>query len=223
MTDGQDNKRSMYIAVQRVCNSNNSTWSGLPAFVNAFGNFENAIAGIDTQRQIQEGRTTGITENKQKEEDEMIQITLEIAAAVYAYASIIGDNELRDKVSYSPSYLRNSRDNTLKDISQVIHDEADKVIANLADYGKTPADLAQLQKEIDDFAAILAKPRTAIGTRSTATTRLVELFQQGDDLLKNQLDKLMISYQNSEPVFYQTYQNGRIIVDLGVRRKTEPA
>ena len=32
----------------------------------------------------------------------------------------------------------------------------------------------------------------------------------------------MVSYQNSEPVFYQTYQNARITVDLGVRRKTEP-
>ena len=63
MTDKQDNKRSMYIAVQRVCNSNNSIRSGLPAFVNAFINFENAIAGIDAQRQIQEGKTTGITEN----------------------------------------------------------------------------------------------------------------------------------------------------------------
>ena len=152
----------------------------------------------------------------------MIQITLEIAAAVYVYASIIGDNELRDKISYSPSYLRGSRDNILKDISQVIHDEADKVIVNIADYGKTPADLAQLQKEIDGYAAILAKPRTAIGTRATATTRLVELFQQGDDFLKSQLDKLMVSYQNSEPVFYQTYQNARNIVDLGGRRQARP-
>lgn len=222
MTDKQENKRSMYIAVQKVCNANNSVWSGLPAFVDAFGNFENTIADIDTQRQIQEGKTTGITENKQKEEDEMIQISLEVAAAVYAYASKIGDNELRDKVSYSPSYLRKSRDTILKDICQVIHDEADKVIANLADYGKTPADLTQQQKEIDDFADILAKPRTAIGTRATATTQLVELFQNSDDVLKNQLDKLMLTYQNSEPEFYLPYQNARIIVDLGIRHKEEP-
>ena len=82
MTDKQENKRSMYIAVQKVCNKNNSIWSGLPAFVDAFGDFETTIADIDMQRQIQEGKTTGITENKQKEEDEMIQISLEVAAAV---------------------------------------------------------------------------------------------------------------------------------------------
>ncbi len=222
MTDKQDNKRSMYIAVQRVCNSNNSIWSGLPAFVRVFGDFETTVANIDAQSQVQEGKTTGITENKQKEEDEMIQITLEIAAAVYAYASLNGDNELRDKVSYSPTHLRRSRDNILKDICQVIHDEANKVITNLTDYGKTPADLTQMQKEIDDYAAILAKPRTAIGTRATATTHLVELFTQGDDILKSRLDKLMLSYQNTEPVFYQTYQNVRNIVDLGARRQAPP-
>lgn len=221
MTDKQENKRSMYFAVQKVCNVNNSIWSGLPAFVDAFGSFENTNSEIDTQRQIQEGKTTGITENKQKEEDEMIQISLEIAAAVYAYASKISDNELRDKVSYSPSDLRNSRDTILKDICQVIHDEANNVISNLADYGKTPADLTQQQKEIDDYVAILAKPRTAIGTRATATSKLVELFQQGDGLLKNQLDKLMLNYQTSEPKFYNKYQNARIIVDLGVRHEPE--
>ena len=124
MTDNQENKRSMYIAVQNVCNTNNSIWSGLPAFVTAFAEYQTTLTGIDTQRQIQEGKTTGITENKQKEEDEMIQITIEVAAAVFAYASKISDNELRDKVSYSPSALRNSRDTILKDICQVIHDEA---------------------------------------------------------------------------------------------------
>jgi len=147
----------------------------------------------------------------------MIQATVEIAAAVFAYASKINDNELKQKVNYTPSDLRNSRDTILKDICQTIHNEANAVVANLADYGKTPADLAQQQQEIDDFAAILAKPRTAIGTRATATTRLVALFQQGDDLLKNQLDKLMVNYQTSEPKFHNQYQNARIIIDLGRR------
>lgn len=46
----QENKRSMYIAVQKVRNKNNSVWSGLPAFVTAFGEFETTIAYIDIQR-----------------------------------------------------------------------------------------------------------------------------------------------------------------------------
>lgn len=221
MTDKQENKRSMYIAVQNVCNENQIIWSSLPAFTNAMNEFETILAQIEAQSQIQEGRTTGITQNKQKEEDEMIQITVQIAAAVYAYASKIGDNELTDKVNYSPSTLRQSRDTVLKDICQRIHDEANNVIIELADYGKSPEDLIQQQNEIDDFAAIIAKPRTAIGTRATATTRLVELFSQADDLLKNQMDKLMVTYQNAQAVFYNQYQSARTIVDLGVRHNQD--
>jgi len=222
MTDKQENKRSMYIAVQKVCNKFNSVWSGLPAFVTAFGDFETTIADIDIQRQIQEGKITGIAENKSKEEEEMRQATIEIAAAVFAYASKIGDNELKEKVNYTPSDLIRSRDTILKDICQTIHDEANAVIAELADYGKTPADLKKQQNEIDDFADILAKPRTAIGTRATATSKLVELFQQGDALLKDQLDKLLVNFQTSNPEFYNQYNNARIIVDLGVRHNPAP-
>ena len=32
----------------------------------------------------------------------------------------------------------------------------------------------------------------------------------------------MVSYQSNEPVYYQTYQNARNIVDLGARRQAEP-
>ena len=215
MTDKQENKRSMYLTVEKVCNDNNNIWNTMPAFVETFTDFQTILADIDAQARIQEGKTTGITQNKQKEEDEMIQATIEIAAAVYAYAARIGDNELKAKVNYTPSRLHRSRDTILKDICQKIHDAANEVIAELADYGKTPADLNQQQQEIDDYAAILADPRAAIGTRATATSTLVTLFRQGDDHLKNRLDKLMVAYQNSEPQFYNKYQSARTIVDLG--------
>lgn len=215
MTDKQENKRSMYLAVQNVCNANNDIWNTMPAFVQAFTDFEALLGHIDTQRQIQEGKTTGITQNKQQEEDEMTQAAIEMAAAVYAYASRTGDNALRARVDYSPSSLRRSRDTALRDICQNIHDAASAIIADLADYGKTPADLDQLQQEINDYAAILANPREAIGTRATATARLVTLFREADDLLKNQLDKLMLTYQNTQATFHNKYKNARIIVDLG--------
>jgi len=222
MNDTQENKRRMYIAVQIACNRFQDVWSGMPGFVNIFGKFETTIADIDIQSQIQEGKTTGITENKQKEEDEMIQISLQVAAGVFVHALEIGDNELKRKVNYSPHDMHASRDTVLMDKCQVIHDTASTVVADLADYGITPDTLAQQQKEIDDYAAIIGQPRNAIGTRATATARLIELFKQGDGLLKNKLDKLMINYQNSNPEFYNQYHSVRKIVNLGTRHQQEP-
>ncbi|MFP4622340.1 MAG: hypothetical protein ACLFM7_13595 [Bacteroidales bacterium] len=220
MTDKQENKRSMFTSIKNVLYAHNSIWAGIPAMADAYGKFENILIEIDNQSQIQAGNIKGITKQKQKEEDEMIQSTLEMATTVKAYASVIVDNELKDKVSYSPSDLRNSRDTVLKDICQNIHDVAQSVISELGDFGKTPEDLQQLQKEIDDYADILSKPRNAVTTRAAATSELANLFHQADELLKNQIDNLMVSYKASEPRFYTMYDNARKIVSLG--RRSEP-
>lgn len=221
MTDNQENKRSMFLAVHGICNDKKSIWIELPGFVNTFNKFEEIISKIDDQRQIQEGITLGVTESKHKEEGEMVQITLEIAANVYAYASLIDDQELRNKVNYSPSTLRNARDTILKDICQSVHDAASEVVSELGDYGVTPEILEKQQKEIDEFAEILAKPRKAISTRATATSRIEELMKEGDDLLRHQLDKLMVNYKVREPEFYNMYQNARKLVNIGRRSENE--
>ncbi|MBI9038529.1 MAG: hypothetical protein JEY97_10380 [Bacteroidales bacterium] len=217
MTDRQENKFSMYLAVQIVCNNFGIIWGEFIAFVKAFGDLQAIISQITETRLIQEGNTKGVAENKQKEEDEMINKTVSIASAVFAYASEIGDNELREKINYSPSKLKFSRDTILRDRCQLVHEEASKVIDNLGDYGILAADLVELQKEIDDYAAIIAKPRTAIATRATATAHLIELFKQGDEILYDRLDKLMEQYKSNNPDFYVNYKNARSIVDLGVR------
>ena len=221
MTDNQENTRSMFLSVQKTCNDNKSIWSDLPAIVNTFNKFENIISEIDVQRQIQEGVTSGVTESKHKEEEEMTQITLQIAANVYAYASLINDHELKNRVNYSPSTLRNARDTILKDICQSVHDAASEVVSELGDYGVTPETLEKQQKEIDDFVDMIAKPRTAISTRATATARLEDLINEGNDLLRDQLDKLMVNYKTSEPVFYNMYKNARKIVNMGTGRKSK--
>ena len=68
MTDRQENKMSMYLAIQSVCNINNMVWSEFVAFVKSFGDFVGIVTQIMETRLIQEGKTTGVTENKQKEE-----------------------------------------------------------------------------------------------------------------------------------------------------------
>lgn len=215
MENFEEDKRSMYFSVKVVCNNNKPIWSGLVAFAEAFGEFETTISNIDTQRLIQEGETTGITADKQKVGEEMIQVTLEVAGAVYAYASKIGNNELMKKVNYSHSKLKQSRDSILRDICQLIHDEANNIIADLTDYGKTAQDLEQQQKKIDDFSAIIAKPRVAITSIKTATQKLKELFKTADNILKTRLDKLIEKYKKTQPKFYTDYKSARIIISTG--------
>ncbi len=222
MTDNQENKLSMGLAVQTVVNNNNSIWSGLPAFVTAFGDYETVIQEIQNNRVVQEADTSGVTLDKHSAEAALIEKTLAVSSGTYAYATAVNNNTLRKKIAFSPSSLSRSRDTVLRDICQLVHSEVNAVIANLADYGILPADLTDLQNKIDAYNSVIAEPREAITDKSTATQELVLLFKKFDGIINDMLDKLMVNFKSSDPNFHRQYTNARIIVDLGVRHEGEP-
>ena len=221
MTDEQENKLSMGLAVQKVVNQNNGIWSGLPAFVTAFSDYEAIITDIQNNRVVQEMDTKGVTLDKGSAEAVLIEKTLVVSTGVYAYAVAVNNNTLKAKVNYSPSALRRSRDTILRDICQLIHDEANAVILDLADYGILPADLTDLQNKIGAYNNAIAAPREAITDRSRATEELKEFFKLMDVVLNDRVDKLMEQFKKDNPKFHRQYFNARIIVDLGVRHGEE--
>lgn len=217
MTDPQENKLSMYMSVQTVVNKNNTVWSGLPAFVTAFGEFEGVIQSIQDTRLVQEGDITGVPKDKAQAKEAAIQKALEVSTAVYAYAAKNNNNTLKAKVDYAPSELRRSRDTVLLDRLQVIHDEANNILGDLGDYGIDASDLTDLQALNDAYETLVQEPRAALTNQSEATAALVGLFKQGDALLNEQLDKLMEQFKEDDRKFYRQYFNTRIIIDLGRR------
>lgn len=219
MTNRQENKNSMYYAVNRTCDKHTKVWEGLPAYATASKEFKvtfNEIQDVGGNQMI---NITGIAENKQKEEEEMINLTLFVGSGVFAYASVISDHELQRKVQCSPSGLKRMTDTELRNMCNEVFKAAVKVVDLLADYGVTMEDVKQLQKEIDDYAQVIAAPRDALITRAKATARLEELFDQADKILKEQMDKLMIMFKTKAPDFYNEYFNARKIVDLGIRHE----
>ena len=215
MKERGENKLSMYHAVKGVCNDHQVVWNGMPAFANAFSSFDTKIGEIEAAADIQSGVVTGITKDKQKEEDEMIAMAVKIAGAVFAYASINGKNELKDRVDYSKSAMSKARDSELLSICRNILNVANEHVDFLADFGITAEKLTTFDGEIADFADALSKPREAITRRSEATSRLVELFFEADNILKEQMDPLMEMYKDSNRDFYNQYKAARMIIDLG--------
>jgi hypothetical protein len=47
------------------------------------------------------------------------------------------------------------------------------------------------------------------------TRQLAGLFKKANEHLSEHLDKLVTRIKRKEPVFYDTYQNARVIIDLG--------
>jgi hypothetical protein len=55
----------------------------------------------------------------------------------------------------------------------------------------------------------------------SATTAIGGLFKDADTILKNKLDRLVLSFRVTNPDFYTNYLNARIIVDLGAGKGPE--
>jgi hypothetical protein len=92
-------------------------------------------------------------------------------------------------------------------------------LGELTPYGVSENDVIKLREEIGLFADSLPSKRVTVVQRKTANERLKELFVQTDDLLKMQLDRLMVRYRNSEPHFYEVYRYARHVVNYGVRHE----
>ncbi|MGE4287712.1 MAG: hypothetical protein AB7E36_03410 [Salinivirgaceae bacterium] len=215
MNKTQNNHLSSYLAIANVLTKYGAKLAIVPALAAVVSRFMALLEELKEVQLIQEGKTTGTTLQKQKEEAEMIEITLRVAAAIYVYATEQKNVELQQEVKVSSWYLKNLGDSSLLNRCNQIHQIASGLDAEaLTPYGVLAETISGLRKEIDDFAALIAKPRTQIVARSTATKRLKELFDEINALLRDEMDKLMLVLQGQEPVVYNEYRAARIIVDL---------
>lgn len=215
----QENKLSMYYAVQKVCSENIGVWNVLPAFVTAFDEFKTNIGKIEEALEAQETNIKGFSLSKDAYEDQMIDKALEIANGVFAYASDINDLTLKSKVDFSRSDLKQARDTIVIQRCQLIHSEASAILKSLGNYGITDVELKDLQMKIDAFALILAAPRTAITERKGATDEIGKLLHKVDGILTDKLDKLAEKFKVPSPEFYRLFFDARITVTLGTRHE----
>ena len=220
MNQTLENKLSMYLAVQKVCADNNSIWSGIVACATAITDLQNKVNEIVTVRQVQESNPTGITQDKQVKREVMIEQAMFVKGAVQAYATNTTNNELFESVNYSVSEMKRPADTICRDRALLIYNKANDIVASLSTYGVDAAVLTSLQTAINDYAAIIARPRNAKNSIKAATTALNQLFSATDLIIKRKIDLLMLQFKATNSSFYNTYLNARIIIDLGKGSKT---
>lgn len=205
---------AMYMATNQVFKTFATELSTVPALAEGIQAFDHLVEQIDETHRIQMSYMPVNSKLKTKEEAEMIQAAVQVAAALFVYGLDSQQPDLQARVSVTPSALKGMTDKALKNACLNIYQLAQTHVSELAVYGVTPETLTNLKKEIDDFAALIVAPRSEVVTRSQATARLRELFDMADELLKSKLDKLMVQLEMSHPNVYKTYQSARIIVDM---------
>jgi hypothetical protein len=216
----QINKSRMYQAVNKVLERNLASYAGIDELVAAQGQLTNYLVLIDVNRQVQESNHTGLTSNKTLLKEQLTTKVLKVVAGLSAYATATKDMVLLTRVNYKP-YTMQKPDPLVADIARLILNEATRLQNELGKYFITEADLTELEMLIGQFRESIPQKRVASNYSKVSTLNIAGVFAATDKLLKTEIDMLMMPFQFTQPDFYHTYKNARLIVKYTGKRKTQ--
>jgi hypothetical protein len=212
----------MYGAVSEIGRQNQTIYAGNQALTNGFSRLNANRADIGKYSELADKETGGTTTDKNQKREMLTESLLGNAGCLYAFASSSSNAILQEKVKVTESALDRMRENELAVFASEVIGLMRENLPSLAEYEITETDITQLEILLTDFKSKQPAPRVVVAGRQAARDVLKGLFQRTDKLLKDELDKMMLKYISKAPEFYAAYQSARVIVDRGVRYRSQP-
>lgn len=222
MNKRQINKSRMFDTVDSVLDKNVELFAMLPELISAHHKLKDGIALILQYRRIQEAETSGLTTSKELVKADFINCILKFSAALRAYATSIKNEDLKAKAHYALTDLKKSPDPILFDIGALLLSLANPLKTVLTKYSIGENEIAEMETLLPAFKLAYPQQRVATTESKMSTDNIDKVYKSMDKLLKDVIDELMLPFQFSQPDFYNTYKNARIIVNYSGRGKGKP-
>ena len=206
-------KLAMFNSVAALLSDSTAIIATIPALPAALTEFQAQVNAISALAGTQSLPVAGAVADKDTALQAMAEAALAVANGVKVYASQHKLGDLRAKVDVAPSDFELGRAQDRVTTAQQVHDAAAGIVAALADFGVTAADVTDLGEKIAAGQAAINAPRAVVGAKRSATQQLPEAFHQADQILQDQLDPLAAKLAKTQPDFYAKYQAARVIVD----------
>ena len=213
MNKTQTNHMRMFLNTQETLDENTTLWSSIPVLLDVKNNFDELIQRIEETNEKTQPASKAVTASKAGVLKGLTQKVVSLAGALQAYATITGNAKMAGEVKLVKSDLTHARETDVEALVTPVTDSARKELENLTDYGVTEATITETETSIDQYTALIGKPRIIRNQAFAAMSLLDELFDTANDLLKNRLDPLMIRFKFSDTEFYCEYKRARTIVD----------
>ena len=213
MNKTQTSYLRMFYNTQETLDANSALWVGIPAVINVKNDFDELIQRIEAVSEKVRPASKPVTANKAKVLKGLLQKVIVIAGALQAYAAISGNTVLAGNVKLTKSDLDRARETDVEALVKPVIELARAELDALADYGISEAMLTETETSLDNFKALIGRPRTIRNQAFAAMNLLEELFDAANNLLKNKLDPVMIRFKFTNTDFYSEYERARNIVD----------
>lgn len=213
MNKTQTNQFRMFLNTQEALDSNSTLWSGIPVMLSTKNSFDELIQRIGDVNEKTVSNSKAVTADKTVTLNNLAAKAVTLSGILQAYAAVTGNVKLAGRIALTKTDIERVRETDVEALITPVIEEARKELANLADYGLTEDMIVETETTLDDFKALIGQPRTVRNQAFAAMTLMEELFDTANDLVKNQLDKLMIRFKFSDTEFYSEYERARTIVD----------
>jgi hypothetical protein len=210
----------MFETTIKFLDDNNSVWSGMVAFADAVARVKAGLEAIDKSDDTQQKPTAAVTPQLRRDLENK---TLEMADLLAALAAKNKQDDLAKQVHVTRSSLRQLGDNDLEQTAERIVFLANNNIGELEDYGMDAA-VTALETAQTAFQKFKTGPRQAAAQRKAQRQSLPRLIANVRSIFGNEIDKMMMSFEKSNPDFYRGYFAARIIADrTGTHAAPTPA
>lgn len=204
MSDNEKNRLSMYETVIMYLLENKDIISVNRSFSYAITKLRKTIDEIKIKDRELSSDTLEKTILTYNAKDELVFALVPVTAALYNFAKESGNLELKEKCRMSQSTLVRLRDNELLNKSIAMHHFAVNFLTRLGKYGIKKNVLQELNNKIEKFRDALDN-KIVTFVSSNAVLALNASFQDAENILNNQLDKLMEPLNDEYEEFYDDY------------------
>ncbi len=211
----------MFESVQAVLNKNKTAVDTLPALADEKGEFASLIASIIKTDKDYGTATVGKVAVINSIESELIDALLPLKGALASLTRKTKNTELSLLVKFSKSDLQRLGNTELENKATTIMEIVETNKTALTAYNVDDAEITDLTGKVTAFKAAAANKQTSFSGKMGARVSLTELFDDADEVLKIDLDNLMLRMRKSYPDFYNEYQAARVTKDLGGKHKDE--
>ena len=197
---------------------NEAITKAVPAFETAFLSAKATLAAVDSADSRKAQKKGGVTDSKQKHQDNLANQALALAAVISSYAALNKDLVLKEEMHFSPSELFYGPNQQVSVHCANILAKARELTGELKDYGVTEALIDNYATQLDQYAVSILEPRSATAERKQAGELVAELLKQLQVIFTDHLDALMLLFKFTHRDFYNQYLIKRMIVNPATRK-----
>lgn len=217
------NHVAMYQTVLSYIREHESEWNAIPKFVETVGQMEYLLDRLQNNFGFQAVKSLGVSENKLIFRNDLLNLVEVMKKALALYGKSTGNVALRERHKEGRYRYQRLPDQKLELLCAVLLSDLDEFGSELVPYGISAALIQELTDKVSLLQETNFSTRKAIVDRSIATQQIDFFEKKINELLREELDALIVPFKNSNSDFYNVYKKTRKVINKSGGRPIRPA